>query len=153
LNLQEYDEGNTLLHLLCAKGDSHVYVLAELLSMKDRNNAPYFDINQHNHREGRNVVIISYFTPLSVDKTDSTLGFHSMDCNLSFTVLAAVSLTVQISNVTVCRRASSSDVSKSLCSCCLTIKVKETTCFKISGNICPTTHCHISEDFNLQGMQ
>jgi hypothetical protein len=51
-----YDEGNTLLHLLCAKGDSHVHVLAELLSMKDRNNAPYFDINQYNHREGRKVL-------------------------------------------------------------------------------------------------
>jgi len=56
LNSQEYDEGNTLLHLLCAKGDSHVNVLAELLSMKDRNHASYFDINQHNHREGRNVL-------------------------------------------------------------------------------------------------
>lgn len=56
LNSQVYDDGNTLLHLLCAQGDSHVYVLAELLSMKDRNNAPCFDINQHNHREGRNVL-------------------------------------------------------------------------------------------------
>jgi len=56
LNSQVYDEGNTLLHLLCAQGDSHVYVLAELLSMKDCNNAPCFDINQYNHREGRNVL-------------------------------------------------------------------------------------------------
>jgi hypothetical protein len=58
LNSQVYDEGNTLLHLLCAQGDSHVNVLAELLSMKDHSNAPCFDINQHNHREGRNVSLI-----------------------------------------------------------------------------------------------
>jgi hypothetical protein len=56
LNSQVYDEGNTLLHLLCTQGDSHVNVLAELLSMKDRSNAPCFDVNQHNHREGRNVL-------------------------------------------------------------------------------------------------
>jgi hypothetical protein len=75
-----------------------------------------------------------------------------MDCNLSFEVLAAVSLTVQISKVMVCRWAGSSDVSKSLYSCCLTLKVKEATCFKTIGTICPTTRCHISEDLNLQGM-
>jgi hypothetical protein len=43
--------------------------------------------------------------------------------------------------------------SRYVCSCCLTLKVKEATCFKTSGTICPTTHCHISEDLNLQGMQ
>ena len=64
LNSQVYDEGNTLLHLLCAKGDSHVYVLAELLSMKDRNNAPYFDINQHNDRQGRNVLTFRCDVPV-----------------------------------------------------------------------------------------
>ena len=55
-NSQVYEEGNTLLHILCAKGDSHVDVLAELLSMKDHNSAPCFDINQHNYREGRDVL-------------------------------------------------------------------------------------------------
>lgn len=64
LNSQVDDKGNTLLHLICSLGDSHVYVLAELLSMKDHNNAPVFDINQHNHRAGRNVlssVILHHF--------------------------------------------------------------------------------------------
>lgn len=69
---EEYDEGNTLLHLLCAKGDSHVNVLAELLSMKDRNHASYFDINQHNHREG---------TPLHM-----AIKKHSKKVNCSQTV-------------------------------------------------------------------
>jgi len=69
---EEYDEGNTLLHLLCAQGDSHVYVLAELLSMKDRTHAPCFDINQHNHREG---------TPLHV-----AIKKHSKKVNCSQTV-------------------------------------------------------------------
>jgi hypothetical protein len=76
-----------------------------------------------------------------------------MDCILRFEVLAVVSATVQISSVMVCQWASSFDVSESLCSCCLTLKVKEAMCFKTSGTICQTTHCHISEDLNLQGMQ
>lgn len=66
-----------------------------------------------------------------------------MDCNLRFEVLAAVSLTVQISNLTVCHWVSSSDIPKSLCSYCLILKAKESTCFKTSGTISLTTHCHI----------
>ena len=94
-----------------------------------------------------------YFTPLSFGETDGTLCFHNVDCNLRFEVLAVVSLTVQISSVMVCHWVSSSDIPKSLCSCCLTLKVKEVTCFKTSGTVCLTTHWHISEDLNLQGMK
>jgi len=67
-----YDDGNTLLHMLCSHGDSHVGILAELLSMKDGNNAPCFDINQHNHKEG---------TPLHV-----AVKKHSKKFNCSRTV-------------------------------------------------------------------
>jgi hypothetical protein len=137
LNSQVYDEGNTLLHLLCAKGDSHVHVLAELLSMKDRNNVPYFDINQHNYRQGRNVLTISYSTPLSVDKTDGALGSHSMDCNLRIEVLAVVSLMVQISNVMLCHWASSSDVSLSLLSLLFNLEDEGSNVLQKVGNYLP----------------
>ncbi|XP_023727597.1 uncharacterized protein LOC111875517 isoform X2 [Cryptotermes secundus] len=67
-----YGNGNTLLHLLCAKGDSHVDILAELLSMRDLNNLPCFDVNQYNYREG---------TPLHV-----AVKTHSRKINCSRTI-------------------------------------------------------------------
>ena len=81
------------------------------------------------------------------------IRFPYMDCNLKFEVLTAVSPTVWISGVMGCCWASSADVSKSLCSCYLTLKMKERTCFKTLGTICLTTHCIISENLNLQVMQ
>lgn len=47
-----YKKGNTLLHHLCAWGDEYLGVLVELLSMRDAQGRPCFDINQHNHLEG-----------------------------------------------------------------------------------------------------
>jgi len=98
------------------------------------------------------VLTISYSTPLSVDETDGTLGFHSMDCNLRIEVLAAVSLMVQISNVMLCHWTSSSDVSLSLCSCCLTLKMRKQHASK-HWELFARRHTHISEDLNLQVTQ
>jgi hypothetical protein len=77
-----------------------------------------------------------------------------MECNLRFEVLTAMLLKVQVfRDVTLCHRASGSDVLKLLCRGCLTLKIEEVPCFKTSGTIGPATQCHISEDLTLHGMQ
>jgi ankyrin repeat protein len=51
LSLQVYDDkGNTLLHLLVQRGDSHVEVLAELLNAykPDKSDKKIFDMNKFN---------------------------------------------------------------------------------------------------------
>lgn len=67
-----YNKGNTLLHYLCAWGDIYLDVVVELLSMKDSQGRPYFDVNRHNHHEG---------TPLHV-----AVKKHSKDLNCSATI-------------------------------------------------------------------
>ncbi|KAK6644912.1 hypothetical protein RUM43_001188 [Polyplax serrata] len=54
---KKYDGGNSLLHCLAKKGDSHTKVLERLVKLRDSNRAVVFDINKKNNRG---------FTPLHV---------------------------------------------------------------------------------------
>ncbi|OXU27800.1 hypothetical protein TSAR_008436 [Trichomalopsis sarcophagae] len=55
------ENGDTLVHLLAAKGDSHGDVLAELLSLKTAEGKPVFDLSRRNY-DGRTALHIAVET-------------------------------------------------------------------------------------------
>ncbi|PSN46533.1 hypothetical protein C0J52_14843 [Blattella germanica] len=52
-----YEDGNTIIHELCQRGDKYVDVLAELVSMRHTNGQPCFNIHLHNHSGGTPLLV------------------------------------------------------------------------------------------------